>query len=77
MHTYKLANRIADGPITTLLSVLCIWVEVLSRAHANRGQRVNDLSLGTSIGRFPRYGAASTAVKGLKYIIIIIIIMNT
>ena len=37
MHTYKLANSVFDGPITNLLSVLCILIEVLSRAHAKGG----------------------------------------
>ena len=32
------ANNIFDGPITNLLSVLCVLVEVLSRAHAKRGR---------------------------------------
>ena len=65
MHSYKLANSIFDGPITTLLSILYILVEVLSRAHANRGQSLNDLNFGTSAARFPSDGVAITAVKGL------------
>ena len=31
-----------------------------------KGGDPNDLRFGTSIGRFPRYSAASTAVKGLN-----------
>ena len=45
--------------------MLCILVEVLSRAHANGVKSRNDLYFGTSAGRFPTDGAASTAVKGL------------
>ena len=37
MHTYTPANSISDGPITNLLSILCILVEVFSRAHAGDG----------------------------------------
>ena len=57
------ANSIFDGSITNLLSILCIWVKVLSRAHANRGKSLNDFKFGMSIGRFPSDGAESTAVK--------------
>ena len=35
MHTYTTENSIFDGPITDLLSVLCILIEIFSRAHAN------------------------------------------
>ena len=62
MHTYAPENSIFDGPITTLLSVLCILVEVPSRAHAKRAKRLNDFKF----GRFSSVGAASTAVKGLR-----------
>ena len=31
--TYTPANSIFDGPITNLLSILCILIEILSRAH--------------------------------------------
>ena len=45
------ASSIFDGPVTTLLSVLCILVDVLSRVHAKRGEVPNDFKFGTSIGR--------------------------
>ena len=45
--------------------MLCILVEVLSRAHVKRGKSLNDFKFGTSTGRFSSAGAASTAVKGL------------
>ena len=67
MHTYTLANSIFDGPITTLLSILCILVEVLSRAHAKKGKCRNDFKFGTFIGRFSSDDATSTAMKGLIY----------
>ena len=66
MYTDTPANSILfDGPITTLLSIRCILIEVLSRADAKRGKRLNDFKSGTSIGRFSSDSAASTAVKGL------------
>ena len=67
MHTYTPANSIFDGPITSLLSVLCILVEVLSRGHAKRGKSLNDFKFSTSISRFSSDGAVSTVVKGLMY----------
>ena len=33
VHTYRPANSISDGPITNLLSILCIWTEILWCAH--------------------------------------------
>ena len=66
MHTYTPANSVFDGPITDLLSVLCVLVEVLSRAHAKREKSLNGFKFGTSTGRFSSDVAASTAVKGLK-----------
>ena len=65
MQTDTPANSIFDGPIATLLSILCILVEVLSRVQTKRVKRLNDFRFGTSIGRFSSDGAASTAVKGL------------
>ena len=46
--------------------MLCIKVEVLSRAQAKRVKSLNDLESGTSVGRFSSDGAASMAVKGLR-----------
>ena len=65
MYTYMPANSIFDGPITNLLSILCILVKVLSCAHANRGKSRNNFKFGASIGRFPSDSAESTAVKEL------------
>ena len=66
MHTCMPANSVFDGPVTNLLSILCILAEVLSRAHAKRGNSRNDFYSGTSIGHFSSDGAASTAAKGLR-----------
>ena len=66
MHRDAPANGILDGPVTTLLSALCILVEVLSRAQAKKGESLNHFKFGTCIGSFSSDGAASTAVKGLK-----------
>ena len=57
MYTYPPANSIFDGPITNLLSVPCILIEVLSRVQAKGAE--------TLIGRFSSDGAANMAVKGL------------
>ena len=53
MNPYKPKNSLFDGPVTNLLSILCILIEGLSRAHAKGGKRLNDFQLGTSIGCFP------------------------
>ena len=37
-HTYTPANSIFASPIANLLSILCIWVEILSSAHAKGGR---------------------------------------
>ena len=65
MHTYTPANSMFDGPIRNLFSILCILVEVLSRAHAKRVKSFNDFKFGASVGRFSSGVAASRAVKGL------------
>ena len=65
MHLYTSANSISDGPMTNLLSTLCILAEVLSRAHAKGGKGLNDFKFGTFIGRFQSDCKASMAVKGL------------
>ena len=59
MHTYTPPNSIFDGPITNLLSVLCILIEILPRAHAKGGKKLNDFKFGTFIGRFPSDGVTS------------------
>ena len=55
-------------PVTTLLSVLCVLVEVLSRARAKSGESLNGFKFGTSVSRFSSDAAASTAVKGLSVV---------
>ena len=65
MHTYMPADSIFHGPITSILSVLCILIEIFSPAHAKGGKKLNGFKFGTFIGRFPSGGAASMAVKGL------------
>ncbi len=65
MHTYTPANSIFDGPVTNLLSVPCILIEVLSAAHVTEERSLNDFMFGTFIGLFPSDDAASVAVKGL------------
>ena len=65
MHTYTPANSIFDGPITNLLSILCILIEV-SSPFMSSGGNFNDLKFGTFICSFKSKGTASTAVNGLK-----------
>ena len=62
---YTPGNSISDGPITNIISVPCILIEVLSHAHAKGGEILNDFKFGTFIGRFPSDTLANMAVKGL------------
>ena len=66
MLTYTPTNSIFDGPTTTLLSVPCILMEVLSLACAKGKEVLNDFKSGIFIARFPNDDATSMAVKGLK-----------
>ena len=73
VHTYTLANSMFDGPITNLLSILSISIEVLPGTHAaggggGGGGSLNDFKFGTSSGRFPSDGARNMAVKGLNLV---------
>ena len=66
MHTYTSENSIFDGHITNLPSILCILIEVLPCAHANRKKNLNDFKFGTFIGCFLSEGMVSMAAKGLR-----------
>ena len=66
LHESCVAKSTFDGPITDLLSILCILIEVLSNPHA-KGKSLNDFKFGTFIGRFLSEGAASMAVEELNY----------
>ena len=66
-------NSISDGPITNLLSVLCILLEVLSLAHAKVcvggwgwGGSLHDFKFSTFVGHFLSDTLASMTVKGLN-----------
>ena len=61
-----LVYSIFDGPITNLLSIFSILIEIFSHAHAKWGKSLNDFKFGTSNGCFPSDGAASMAVEGLR-----------
>ena len=65
MLTYTPANITFGGPIANVLSMLCVSVEVLSRAHEKGKKVLNDFRFCTFIGRFPSDGATSMAAKGL------------
>ena len=54
------------GPLTSLLSTLCVLTGVLSRVHVKGEKGLNNFKLGTFSGRFPSYDAASMAMKGLN-----------
>ena len=56
------------GPVTNLLSVLRILIEILSHTHAKgwEGGTLNNFKFGTFISRFQSDGMGSMAVKGLK-----------
>ena len=66
MHTYTPPNCILDGPITNLLSILSILIEILSGAHAKGAKSLNGFEFDSFIGRFQTDGAERMAVKGLK-----------
>ena len=82
VHTYTPPNNISDGPVTNLLSIVRILMEIHSRAHTPKGAKqamtstptltqllnyvLNGFQFGTFIGRFPSDGAANTAVNELK-----------
>ena len=76
MHTFTPENRIFDGPIIDLLSILRILIEIISHAHAKGGGggggSLNDLKFGTFVGLLPSDGVASMAVKGLMSIYIVL-----
>ena len=59
-------TRLKTVYLTVLFSILCILVEVLSRAHAKEEKSLNDLKFGTVVGRFASGTLASMAVKGLR-----------
>ena len=50
MHTYTPENRIFDGLIANLLSILSILIEDLSRAHVKGAQRLKHFEFGTFTG---------------------------
>ena len=61
MPTYTPPNSIFDGPITNLLPILCMLIEILSRAHAKgtKKKSFKGFKFATFIGPFPCDGAAS------------------
>ena len=67
MHPHTPGNSVFDGPITNIISILCILIEILTRAHAKRGQSLNDFKFGTFIGRLPCDTVANMAVKRLTF----------
>ena len=65
MITSTPANSIFKGPITNLLSVLCILIEVLSRAQVKGEKGLINFKFGTFTDHFLSDSAASMALKGL------------
>ena len=66
MQSYTPANGIFDGPITNLLSVLCVLIQIFSPAHPKREKCLNCFKLGTFSDRVQCDGAESMTVKGLN-----------
>ena len=56
----------SEGPITNLLLILCILIEVLSPAHAKGGKSHNNFKFGTFIDCFSSDDVTNMAVKGLN-----------
>ena len=50
VHPFTPEKSVFDGPITNLLSILCILTEVLWCARAKGEKRLNDFKFGTFIG---------------------------
>ena len=77
VHTYMPADSIFHGPVTNILSVLCILIELFSRARAKGGKKLNDFKFGSFIGRFPSDGAAckngSERVNGMQIKFIVMV----
>ena len=70
MRAYTPAASTFNCPITNLLTVLCILIQVLSRGLAIGGEKkkkksLNDFKFGTFSGCFRHDGATNMAVKGL------------
>ena len=65
MHTYTHPNCMFDGPVTNLLSILSVLIEILSRAHAvgEEALIVSYLALLLVVFRVP--ARQSMAAKGL------------
>ena len=59
----KSANSVFDGPVTNLLPILWILIEILSCAQGGKTLMISSLAL--SLVDFPRDGVAGVAVKGL------------
>ena len=59
------SDSIFDGLVINLLSILCILIEILSRAPAKGQKSHNDFRFGIPFGRFPRDDSERLAAKGL------------
>ena len=57
---------IFDSPTTDLMSMQCILIEILSRAHGNEKKGLYDFRFSAFIGHFQSDGTESMAVKGLR-----------
>ena len=65
VHRYSPENSMLDGPVTNLLSILCILLEILSPSHWKIGKSRNDFKFGSFVGRFPSNTLASMTMIGL------------
>ena len=69
MCPYTPPNSIFDGPITNVLSILCVLIELLSRAHMMGTKKKKNSLNGFNLAlycRLPSEGAASMTVNGLN-----------
>ena len=66
VHTYTIPSSVFVHPITNLLSILCILIEVHSHAPAKGAKKPLWFEIWHFNGCFPSDGMARMAVKGLN-----------
>ena len=64
--TQAAVPSVFDRPITDLVSIQCILIEILPRAHGKEEKGLYDFRFGAFTGHFQSDGAESMAVKGLR-----------
>ena len=64
--TQAAVPSIFHNPITGLVSIQCILIEILSRAHRKEKKGLYDFRFSAFTGHFQSDGTESMAVKGLR-----------